>query len=489
MNGLKISLKHNLVKENVVMEKKIKKIYSPSEEKFIRHFSDNFDEISRHDFPEAKRMRQQAMETFRQSGFPDKTFERWRNTDPKGIFPKNMEIFDGEIPYEKKLSEIFVCEVHDFESRILSVLNGSYYQAGEEKITIDKNGVIVGSLAKAMQKYPQLVKKHLGRIMPQQDGFKNINTALAVDGVFIYVPDNIKVENTFQIINILNKPNLAVNIRNLVILGKNSHLQLLHCDDSVNRYGGLINKVNEVFLDENAELELYKLQNLNDKTTLLNQTAIDQSTNSRLKINAFSLNGGMIRNEIFDLMNGENAWSDIHGLYLMDQKQHIDNQVNVFHNKPGCTSNQLFKGILDNEASGVFNGYIYVKRYAQQTNAFQKNNNILLTKTARIDTMPHLEIYADDVRCSHGASVGQLDEEALFYLMQRGIPFTDARMLIMYAFTDVIIKEISIEPLRISIEDMVKRRLRGDLSICDRCVLHCSHPDQPVIFDIDMNKI
>jgi len=468
--------------------KKRKKTY-PLEEMFVRHFTDYNEEISRYDFPKARQMRREAMEAFQQTGFPDKKQERWRNTNLEGIYKNDLKVLDGEIPYEKKLSEIFLCEVHGFESRVLSVLNGCFYSQEKDKLSVDSNGVVVGSLAKAMQEYPELVGKHYGKIMPPSDGFKTLNTAMATDGVFIYVPDNVEVDNTFQIINILDKPGLAINVRNLVILGKNAKLRLLHCDDSVNRHAGFINKVNEVFLDENAELELYKLQNLNDETVLLNQTAVQQSAGSRLKINAFSLNGGMIRNEIYDLMDGKGAWSDIRGLYLMDQKQHIDNQVNVFHNVPHCDSSQLFKGILDNEATGVFNGYIYVKRDAQQTNAFQRNANILLSKTARVDTMPHLEIYADDVKCSHGASVGQLDDEALFYLMQRGIPFADVRMLLMYAFADAVIDEISIEALRVSIEDMVKRRLRGDLSICDRCVLHCSNPDQPVIFDIDLSKI
>ncbi len=464
--------------------KKTRKIY-PLEELFIRHF----DKISRHDNSNVSPMRREAMEAFRQTGFPHKKMERWRNTDLEDIYTSKLRIFDEEIPYEKNLSEIFLCEVHGFESRVLSVLNGSFYSPDAEKLTVDSNGVIVGSLAKALQRYPKLLAKYHGEIMAQTDGLKSLNSALATDGVFIYIPDNVVVDHTFQIINILNEADLAINVRNLVILGKNAKLRLLHCDDSVNHYAGFINKVNEVFLDENAELELYKLQNLNDKTVLINQTAIHQSANSRLKINAFSLNGGMIRNEIMDLMNGKGAWSDIRGLYLMDQKQHIDNQVNVYHNVAHCYSSQLFKGILDNDATGVFNGYIYVKRDAQQTNASQRNANILLSKTARVDTMPHLEIYADDVKCSHGASVGQLDEEALFYLMQRGIPFADARMLLMYAFADAVIDEISIEALRISIEDMVKRRLRGDLSICNRCVLHCSTPDQPVIFDIDLSKI
>jgi len=468
---------------------KIKRAVYPLEENFIRHFSEHLERLSRHDSPKVIKMRREAMEAFQQTGFPHKKMEQWRNTDLEGVYEENLEIFDSEIPYEKQLSDIFLCEVHGFETRVLSVLNGSFYSTEEEKLTVDKNGVIVGSLAKAMQEYPELIEKYYGEIMQQTDGFKTLNTAMAADGVFVYVPDNVEAENTFQIINILNRPGLVINARSLIILGKNARLRLLHCDDSVNHHIGFINKVNEIYLDENAELELYILQNLNDETALLNQTAIHQSANSRLKINAFSLNGGLIRNEIADLMNGEGAWSDIRGLYLVDEQQHIDNQVFVYHNMPHCDSNQLFKGILDNEASGVFNGYIYVARDAQQTNAFQRNSNILLTKTAHVDTMPHLEIYADDVKCSHGASVGQLDNEALFYLMQRGIPFDDARMLLLYAFADAIINEISIEALRISIEDMVKRRLRGDLSICDRCVLHCSTPETPVIFDIDLSKI
>ncbi len=468
---------------------KIKKRSYPLEEILVRHFSDHFERLSRHDIPKVSRLRREAMDFFKQNGFPHEKMENWRNTNMEGVYEAKLAVFDREIPFEKALSEIFLCEVHGFDTHVLSILNGRFYSPEELKLTVDEDGVIIGSLAKAQQEYPELIEKYYGEIMQQTDGLKALNTALALDGVFIYVPDNVEVKNAIQLINILNEPNLAVHVRNLIVLGKNAKLTFLHCDDSVNHHTGFINKVNEIYLGENAELELYKLQNLNDETALLNQTAIHQSANSRLKVNVLSFNGGLIRNEITDLMNGEGAWSDIRGLYVMDQQQHIDNQVFVYHNKPHCSSNQLFKGILDNEATGVFNGYVYVARDAQQTNAFQRNSNILLTKTAHVDTMPHLEIYADDVKCSHGASVGQLDNDALFYLMQRGIPFDDARTLLLYAFADVIIKEISIEALRISIEDIVKRRLRGELSICDRCVLHCSNPNTPVIFDIDLSKI
>ena len=231
------------------------------------------------------------------------------------------------------------------------------------------------------------------------------------------------------------------------------------------------------------------LQNLNDVTSLLNSTYIYQERNSRSKVNVMTLNGGKIRNELHVNLNGEGAEADLNGIYLMDKNQHVDNQVYVRHSVPNCYSSELFKGVLDNKATGVFKGYIYVARDAQQTNAFQRNNNILMTADAQIDTMPFLEIYADDVKCSHGATVGQLDEDALFYLMQRGISRDDARLLLMYAFASEVTSKIEIEPLRISLEDMIKKRLRGELSICEQCVLHCSVPEKILDFEIDMTKI
>ncbi len=469
----------------------IKKTYFPLEDILIRHFAEHSDEWEKNDTPTVTSQRKEAMDYFKQQGFPNLKMEKWRGTDMDAVYQEELVVFDEETPFDKKIDEIFECEVHGFNTRTISVLNGSYYSKEETKLTVSPEGVIIGSLARAQKEYPELFEKHYGKLSNHiEDGFKAVNTALARDGAFVYIPDGVELNgDTLQLINILNKPNLVVNTRNLIVLGENAKLSFLHCDDSVNHHAGLINTVSEIYLGENAELDLYKLQNLNDETALVNQVFIDQRANSRMKINVLTLNGGLIRNEISDALNGEEASCDIRGLYLMDKEQHIDNHVTVLHNAAHCNSNQLFKGVLDNQSTGVFNGFTYVKKDAQQTNAFQKNSNILLSDNARIDAMPHLEIYADDVKCGHGASVGQLDNEALFYLMQRGIPFANARMLLMYAFADDVIKEISIEPLRVTIEDMVKRRLRGELSICDSCVLHCSNPEQPIIFDIDFSKI
>lgn len=469
----------------------IKKTYFPLEDILIRYFAEHANEWEKNEHPKVTSQRKGAMDYFKRQGFPNLKMEKWRGTDMDAVYQEELTIFDEETPFDKKIDEIFECEVHGFNARTISVLNGSYYSKEETKLTVSPEGVIIGSIARAQKVYPELFEKYYGQLPNHiEDGFKAVNTALARDGVFVYIPDGVKLNgDTLQMINILNKPNLVVNTRNLIVLGKNAKLSFLHCDDSINHHAGLINTVSEIYLGENAELDLYKLQNLNDETALVNQVFIDQEASSRVKINVLTLNGGLIRNEISDALNGEEASCDIRGLYLVDKEQHIDNHVTVLHNAAHCNSNQLFKGVLDNQSTGVFNGFTYVKKDAQQTNAFQRNSNILLSDSARIDAMPHLEIYADDVKCGHGASVGQLDNEALFYLMQRGIPFADARMLLMYAFADDVIKEISIEPLRVTIEDMVKRRLRGELSICDSCVLHCSNPEQPIIFDIDLSKI
>jgi len=266
-------------------------------------------------------------------------------------------------------------------------------------------------------------------------------------------------------------------------------MTLVMCDDSTNHQASFNNSVTEIFLDENAGFEHYKLQNLNNNSTLLNSTYFHQEAGSRLNTFAITLNGGLIRNYANVKLNGSGADAKINGLYLVDKKQHVDNRVFVEHAVPDCTSNELFKGILDDEASAVFNGHVLVRRDAQRTNAYQQNRNILLTDKATANSRPFLEIYADDVKCSHGATVGQLDNEALFYLRSRGICMASARLLLMYAFAAEVIGKMSLEPLMNRVDEMVKQRLRGELHICQTCVLHCANQEKEIHFDIDLSKI
>jgi len=473
------------------MMQKTETTYKPLESSLLNVFDQHKNVLFNGCHPKVDQARKEAFEFLRKNGLPTRKDEKWKNSPFPKQYEENYLIDVPSASYDKHVNEIFHCEVHGFEAQTYSLLNGWYYSPEEKQLQTLDNGVVVGSMLKAQKAYPEIFNTYFGQTANhQQDGFAAANTALFRDGIFIYVPDGVEVENTMQLIKMINREEpLMVNSRNLIILGKNSKLTFMHCDDSVNHFSSFINTLTEVFLDENAYFDLYKLQNINDNTSLLNNTYFRQEAKSRLRVNVLSLNGGKIRNELHVDLMGEYAEADLNGVYLMDKQQHIDNQVFVNHAKPNCYSNELFKGVLDEEASGIFNGYIFVARDAQNTNAFQRNNNILMTPKAVIDTMPFLEIYADDVKCSHGATIGQLDNEAMFYLMQRGISKSDARLLLMYAFLAEVTTKVSIDALRNNYEDMIKRRLRGELSICERCVLHCSMPDKPVEFEIDMSKI
>ena len=263
--------------------------------------------------------------------------------------------------------------------------------------------------------------------------------------------------------------------RQIVVLDDTEHLQTFeeHCD---------------IVVKENGSLELYRIQNLDNTTPLKTHIHIRQERDSHVHFVVISFNAGDLCNNIVVDIDGEGSETQVYGLYLLDRKQHVENYLKINHNVPHCTSDTRFKGIIDDEASAVFNGHVYVAPGAQKTDAQQNNANIILTPKARIDTKPFLEIYADDVKCSHGTSTGQLDQEAMFYMRQRGISLANARMLLMYAFAAEISNHIQIDDIKDTIDDMIKRRLRGELSSCDSCVLHCSHPKE-YDFDIDYSKI
>jgi Fe-S cluster assembly protein SufD len=462
----------------------------PLDEMLIGSFDQSSKAIARGDLAKVERMRHAAMEYFREHRFPDSTHEKWKNTEIENLTGEDFVQLLEPATADRNMEDLFRCEVHNFDTEIVSMLNGWYHDKNV-RIRTFPDGVVVGSIKDAMQAFPELFDTHYGEIANNTlNGFTAINTAMVQDGVFIYVPDGVTANKTLQIIKMIDlEENLFVQNRNLIILGRNSSLSLMHCDDSINQHSSLVNTVTEVFVSEGAHLELYKLQNLNDQSGLVNSTFIRQMANSTVKTNTLTFNCGLIRNSVHISLDGKGAHADVLGLYLMDKSQHVDNQIRIDHNQPHCTSNELFKGILDDQASAVFNGYIHVARDAQKTNAYQNNNNILLKPTATINTKPFLEIYADDVKCSHGATIGQLDQDAMFYLRSRGISKANARLLLMYAFASDIISEISIEPLRNRIDDMVKKRLRGELSVCEKCVLHCGSPEKEYHFDIDYSKL
>ncbi len=459
-------------------------------ENLLRLYEENRSFISSNDTKYASAIRSKGYANFQHLNLPDRKNELWKNTDLSEVLKLDFTKYLDKSDPGRDLDFMFTCEVHNFKTDQISFLNGWHVKTTNEFSSLPQ-GVVVTSLAEAFKNYPELIEKHYGRYADAgKDLFLAMNTAFARDGLFIYIPDNIVLEKPLQMISIINHhENLLLQNRNLVILGKNSRMTLVMCDDSTNQQASFNNSVTEVFLDEGAQLEHYKLQNLNNSSTLLNSTWFQQEAGSRLNTFAITLNGGLIRNYSNVKLNGSGADANIYGLYLVDKKQHVDNRVFVEHAVPDCTSNELFKGILDDEASAVFNGHVMVQRDAQRTNAYQQNRNILLTDKATVNTRPFLEIYADDVKCSHGATVGQLDNEALFYLRSRGICMASARLLLMYAFAAEVVGKMTLEPLMERVDEMVKQRLRGELHICQTCVLHCANQEKEIHFDIDLSKI
>ena len=458
--------------------------------KIIEAFENNKEKYFQNDTPEISKVRQESIDLFKKNGFPDSKMENWRNTDLTDVLAKDYNIASDTPKKKQDIRNVFKCKIHDFETDQVSLLNG-WYMDNDKALEELPNGIIVGSLAKAMLKYPELIEKYFGKYAKPTDGsFTALNTAFSTDGFFLYIPDNVVVDKPMQMVSIINwhEP-LMVQTRNLVIMGKNSKLTLVHCDDSTNQQSIFKNSISEIHIGENASLDHYKLQNLNNDSSLINSTYFYQEKYSKLITNAITLNGGLIRNYTHVTLDGKGANADIFGVYLMDGKQHVDNQVFVDHASPECYSNELFKGIVDEQASAVFNGHILVRKDSQKTNAFQNNKNILMTDDAKVNAKPFLEIYADDVKCSHGATVGQLDPDAMFYLRSRGICEANARLLLLYAFAADVINHIKIEPLKQRVDDMIKQRLRGELQVCETCALHCEGPNKDIIFDIDMSKL
>jgi len=298
------------------------------------------------------------------------------------------------------------------------------------------------------------------------------------NGILIHVAENVAVIKPIQIVSAIqtDKP-LKLTQHFKVVLEKNASLTLLHCDDSLQKECSDIHNHVEISLAENARLDYYKMENKSAKSVLTNQIQVNQKTFSHFYSNVITFNAGKVNNFLHVHLNEPFADTQLNGLYLVDKQQTICNEVKVWHHASDCTSRQLYKGIIDDEARATFNGHIIVQKDAQRTAAFQTNKNIALTDEAHIHTQPFLEIYADDVKCSHGATVGQLDENALFYLRTRGICQKNARMLLMFAFANEVAQTVKIHALSERLSQMIQQRLKGELHICSQCALHCQSHD------------
>jgi len=428
------------------------------------------------DSPEIfNRYRSSAFDEFLSLGIPDRKNEAYKYTNLEKSFGYKYEKYYSPIPADFQEAEKFHCEVEDLDVWNMVLLNG-FFPRGEEGLVMLPGGIWVGSMKAAVKQFPALVEKHYNRyVQNQNDGLVPLNTALSSDGLFLYAPRNTLYTKPIQIVNLLHSDkDIFAQDRNLIVIEEGAQLSLLVCDHALSPQHFLTNTVTEVFVGQNARFEIIRVQNQHDNSGKITHTFIHQERDSYASSNNITLHGGLVRNATWHSLNGENCETHSYGLYVADKQQHIANFVMMDHIAPNCNSTQLFKGILDESSSGAFNGRILVHREAQKTNAFQSNNNIILSDTARMNTKPQLEIYADDVKCSHGATVGQLDENALFYLRSRGIGAREAKLMLMFGFAHDVIKNITIEALRERIDTLVLKRLRGELSHCASCAIQCN---------------
>jgi len=416
-------------------------------------------------------LRAKAFEVFNAKGIPSNKVEDYKYTNLQPHFKGTFDIALSNEAAFNGMDTKFTCDVPELDTHNVFLVNGWYSHQNE--VNNLPKGVIVGSIRECAVKHPEVFEKYYGHTAPaDNDPMAAMNTAFAQDGAFIYIPKGIVVEKPIQLVNIMNGDNdRLVFQRNLIVVEDNAQVKIMLCDHTIAPQKFVINNLTEAFANENSILDVYNVQNQHNLTTQVSGMYVHQKKHSNILTNNLTLHSGITRNNIRVTMDDEHCESHVYGLYLSDKNQHVDNFTFIDHAKPNCQSFELFKGVLDDSASGAFTGRVLVRPDAQQTNAYQSNNNLLLTENAKINSKPQLEIYADDVKCSHGATVGQLDDEAMFYLRARGINPTEGRILLMFAFAYEVIDKIRVEPLKENIRSLVEKRFRGEFDKCDSCVV------------------
>lgn len=416
-------------------------------------------------------LRSHALEYLDKYGFPQTCHEEYQHTDLSKWFELDWGLNLARKTMPINIAQAFKCNVPNLSTQPFVLANDMFEESLYSPASSLPDGVYADSLRNAAIHHPKLISDFLGRLADMnRPGIAAINTLFAQDGFMLYIPDGITIEKPLQLITLLgSNVEMMVNRRILVVLGKESRAKLLLCDHSVDTNRRLTTQVMEVFAARGSQFELYDLEETNSLNLRTSELYIEQQESSRVTVQNLTLHNGKTRNSLFVTMNGRDASLSLNGIAIASNSQHVDNYTFVDHRTSHCTSRELFKYVLNENAVGAFAGKVLVRQGAQQTDSQQTNRNICLTQTARMFTQPQLEIYADDVKCSHGATVGQLDDKALFYMQQRGIPAHEARMLLILAFVGEVIDKVELEPLRDRLIRLVERRFRSNLNQCEGC--------------------
>lgn len=443
-----------------------------SEKQYIDLYGECRDMLRKHSCEVMNAVRDEAFENFKRLGFPTKKVERYKYTDIPSLFEPDygLNINRLEIPVDPY--KAFKCDVPNLSTSLYFVVNDSFYDKALPKKELPE-GVIVDSLARIAAEKPELISRYYAKIAKtEEDGITALNTMLAQDGLLIYVPKGTVVDRAIQVINILRSDvDLMVNRRVLIIVEDRAEIKLLFCDHAADDRRFLATQVIEAYVGENAGLDLYCLEETHAKNVRVSNVFISQQANSRVNHNVITLHNGTTRNRTDLAFEGEGAECNLAGCVIADKDQHVDNNTLIDHKVGHCTSHELYKYVLDENAVGAFAGKVLVRHGAQHTTSQETNQNLCTTKTARMFTQPMLEIYADDVKCAHGSTVGQLNDAALFYMQQRGISKKEAKLLLEFAFINEVIDHMKLEPLRDRLHYLVEKRFRGELNKCEGCKL------------------
>ena len=447
-----------------------------SEQQYIDLYEQTRQLICSHAPEPMNAVREQAFEDFRLQGFPSKKMERYKYTDVQRLFEPDygMNLSRLKIPVDPY--QAFRCDVPNLSTSLYFVVNDAFYGKAHPNSVLPE-GIVVAS----MHDHPELLAKYYGRLAKTgEDAVTALNTMLAQDGLLVYVPRNVKVDRAVQVINILKATpqnalqpvsDLMVTRRVLIVLEEGAEIKMLFCDHAADDCNFLTTQVIEAFVGERASLDLYCLEETHYKNVRLSNVYIDQQSGSHVNHNVITLHNGTTRNRLDLTLSGEGAECGCYGCVVADKQQHVDNNTLIVHRATHCTSNELYKYVLDDKATGAFAGRVLVEPGAQKTTSQMTNQNLTATREARMYTQPMLEIYADDVKCAHGSTVGQLNDAALFYMRQRGISLKEAKQLLQNAFINEVIDKMQLEPLRDRLHYLVEKRFRGELNKCEGCKL------------------
>ena len=429
-------------------------------------------------------VRDAAFQQFKENGFPSKKVERYKYTDLQILFEPDYGVNLSRLEIPVNPYQAYRCDVPNLSTSLYFVLNDAFYDKLLPRSPLPE-GVIIGSMAKNADS----IGKFYARIANDDDSITALNTMLAQDGLYVYVPRNVRIERPIQVINILKSPfaaavsagaasgaqpsppRLMVNRRVLIVMEEGAEAKLLFCDHAADDDHFLTTQVIEAHVGQGSSLDLYCLEETHAKNVRVSNVYIDQQRDSRVNHSVITLHNGTTRNKLDLTFSGEGAECHCYGCVIADKQQHVDNNTLIIHKSPHCTSNELYKYVLDEQATGAFAGRVLVEHGAQKTVSQMTNQNLTATKDARMYTQPMLEIYADDVKCAHGSTVGQLNDAALFYMRQRGIPLHEARLLLQNAFINEVIDHIGLMPLRDRLHYLVEKRFRGELNKCEGCKL------------------